>query len=81
MFSARFCSGTADAIDRVLAPGESPADFIRCAVAAEIDRRRRKGRRLGKAAAVEAGEVVAKGVPPEAVDWCARLPSPGKAGG
>ena len=73
VFSARFCAGTADAIDAVLAAGEAPADFIRCAVAAELDRRRRKGRRQAKPAAAETVEVSAKVVPPESVDWCAKI--------
>ena len=81
VFSARFKAGTADAIEVVLAPGESPADFIRAAVAAELDRRRRKERRLAKPAAAEVVEVPTKMVPPESVDWCARVPSPEKAQG
>lgn len=73
VFSARFRAGTAAAIDAVLADGESPADFVRIAVAAEIDRRRRKGRRQGKPEAAETAEVPTKTVPPEAVDWCAKI--------
>lgn len=81
VFSARFKAGTADAIDRVLAAGEAPADFIRSAVAAELDRRRRKERRLGKVTAAETAEVSAKTVPAESVDWCARVPTAGKVEG
>ena len=74
VFSARFPAGTADAIDRVLMTGETPAEFLRAAVTAELERRRRKTRRLSKPAAAEAGEVAIRAVPAESVDWCARVP-------
>ena len=75
VFSARFRAGTADAIEAALAPGETPADFIRVAVAAELDRRRRKERRQAKATAADVVEVPIRAVPPESVDWCARIPA------
>ncbi|MEI8396637.1 MAG: hypothetical protein WCF85_18035 [Rhodospirillaceae bacterium] len=75
--SARFRTGTTNAIESLLDTDESPAGFIRTAVAAEIHRRRRRQKRQDDQprSVSEPAEIELTKVPAEAVDWHARAKS------